>query len=184
MAVIMLLRTICNIGTLYHESTTYKKMKLLPFHQIVIKPRVTSSEVTSLILENSVADAFGKTHSDTKKFIGTANEAGFKIKNSLSRFYENSFNPIAIGIISKQTNCYKIEVNIRPSIPTLLFMFFWFAYFIKGLNTHMVNHGTIEWILIGFILFGYLLMYFAFWAEAPKLERRIRHLLEQNQSGS
>jgi hypothetical protein len=104
-------------------------MKFIPFHQFEFKLPFNKEEVINRIYDNTILSSLGDNHSRSKIFYGTFTDSAFKISKILNRYYQNSFNPIAIGeIIDDGFYCY-VKVTMRPTLPTLLFMSIWIGFF-------------------------------------------------------
>lgn len=156
-------------------------MKFIPFHQFDLKLPFNKDEVINRIYDNTKPSSLGDNYSHSKIFYGTFTDSIFKISKTLKQHYRNSFNPIAIGEITDDSYYCHVKVTMRPTLPTLLFMFIWIGYFLKGLVMAFLAVNTIIWINLGFIVFGYLLMSLGFWFEAPKLESSIKKLLDDKE---
>jgi hypothetical protein len=153
-------------------------MKLIPFHQFNLTLPYDSKQLFQRIFESTEAGSFAQTHSKDKIFIGKLDKNSFKIQKSLGRFTENSFVPIAIGEFVDDGFYCQLSVKMRPSLLTIIFMSIWIAYFAGGFINYISTTSTVSYTYMGFILFGYLLMFLSFWYEVPKAESAIRQVLE------
>ena len=153
-------------------------MNFIPFHQFKLKLPYNKKEVINRIYDNTKPSSFSGNHSQKKIFYGTFTDSSFKISKILKQQYKNSFNPIAISELIDEGYYCRVKIAVRPTLPTLVFMFIWFAFFLKGLVIGLMVYKTLVWFDLGFIIFGYLLLSISFWNEVPKLENSIRGLLE------
>jgi len=155
-------------------------MKFIPFYQFKLKLPYNKDEALSRLYDNTKPSSFGDTHSRTKIFYGTLTDSSFKISKILKWYYENSFNPLAIGKLTDDGYYCHVNVVVRPTLSTLIFMFIWIGFFLKGLVVGLIVSNTIIWFNLGFVAFGYILLSIGFWIEVPKLEIAMRKLLEDS----
>ena len=154
-------------------------MKLLPYYSFSHRLPYNKQQAVARVFENTEANSFGKTHSKTKTFIGILTESSFKIKKSLKQ--KKSFMPVAIGQLSDDGYYCQLAVIMRPALFTLVFMFIWFAFFINSSIGFYKATSTISLLYLGLIIFGYLLMNFAFWHEVSETEKAINHVFGVNE---
>jgi hypothetical protein len=155
------------------------EMKVLPYYRFKLTLPFNKKQAIQRMLDNTEANSIGKTHSDKNVFIGTLTDNSFKIKKSLEHNSRNSFIPVAKGTMIDDGYYCQLDVKMHPSIITIVFMFIWMSYFVKNFIGYFLATSSISFTFLSLIVFGYLLMFFAFWHEVPKLEKSIRDVFEK-----
>ncbi len=153
-------------------------MYLTPFLHFVIESPHNMTKILSILGKQTEPYSSAQTHSKPKKFIGSIDENGFKLQNKLHRFYENDFNPVAIGSITELGDKSSINIYFRPTFSSCLFMLFFIGITVKELIGWFLGYGNSNWFYSGLLFIGYIFMQIGFWIEAPKLENNLRNLLK------
>lgn len=176
-----------------------KRFRFLPFEKYTILTELTEEAVFSRLTEltnhsrrSSAATFFGLGplfgQASGGQYEGTVNPREFKISRVIS--YRNSFLPVILGTVSSGSGGTEIRLSMRMNLFVMVFMGIWLS--IAGLATlgslSVVTIALLKFkpaslnafllIPLGMFLFGYLLMLFAFKAEAKISRKDLNRIFE------
>ncbi|MDH5181779.1 MAG: hypothetical protein OEZ39_01340 [Gammaproteobacteria bacterium] len=154
-------------------------MNILPFEQFQLVSDKQPDAVAGLIRENCAPGGVFGFAGEHKPLLGTYADRSFKLCRHIS--YRNSFLPVATGRIKAQDNGSVIDVSLRMHMAVIVFMAVWSAFFLYGTvaTIYMSFSGmdTLNPVVIGLFLFGYLLMQGGFWFEAAKIRKLLAEII-------
>jgi hypothetical protein len=160
-------------------------MNILPFEKYSVKTTKPKSDISEILLYNTETDKFWPRFGfipSEKPFRGVISSDRFKIMHPLKFPFRNSFLPVIIGEIVDREDGSVVNIFMRTSISSIVFMIFWISFFTFALISGIVTGE--KWLILTpiiFICFGYGLMYFCFRFEAVKCKKLIAGILEASE---
>lgn len=146
----------------------------LPFQKHLLISELPKEIVIEKL--NSITDenVLIRTKSTSKKFEGWINNNSFSISRIIN--YRNSYLPIIKGnFISQNNNSTLIEIKMQMNMFATIFMSIWFlvsgGIFLSVLFSQVESkkfEANSIIIILGFLIFGYLIMILGFNYEAKK----------------
>ena len=157
---------------------------LIPYKSISFNTMLTLEEAVQLVSEAIAPPRplFQGLRKAGKEFEGTVSNSGFTMSRAIR--YRNSFLPYLYGKFVPGAQGVRVEVRMTMHPLVIAFAALWFTLiggFLRlsigsTLTTLKIDEGTL--ILIGMLLFFYLMVFLGFGIEASKAERFLSDLFE------
>ena len=159
-------------------------MTFIPFHKFQLECNNTCDGFLEKLSQETDKRIIFRNGNSNKKFEGEINF--FQNKFNINRIlnYRNSFYPIISGKVFSEDNIAKIEIFMRMTIFTNVFMLVWFL--ITGFFTYLALQEQLsntnfdyEPVLTSFCFFafGYILMIVGFNYEVRQAKRNLKDLI-------
>ena len=159
-------------------------MNFIPFHKFHLECNNTCNGFLEKLSQETDKRIIFRNGNFNKKFEGEIDF--FQNKFNINRIlnYRNSFYPIISGKVFSEDNIAKIEIFMRMTIFTNLFMLVWFS--MTGIFTYLALQEQLsntnfdyEPVLTSFCFFafGYILMIVCFNYEVRQAKRNLKDLI-------
>lgn len=161
-------------------------MKLIPQETFTIDTSMSAPEVKERMMKHAEPKKWLRLFSaECKFFQGECSDSGFKLSRIIS--YRNSFLPIINGKFEEGVNGMKINISISLHPLVIAFMLLWFVGLgmtclglLFNFITSPTNSRPAFVVPVGFLLFGWGLMWIGFWPEVRKAKEKLNLIFKNN----
>jgi len=159
----------------------WRDLLTLPWRRYEIMTHLTPAEITAVMQRVTRPNRWREPQTP-QEFSGTVTADGFIVsRRVLSR---NSFVPVIRGRLEWAPGRTRIRITMRLNLSVLVFWILWLMSVASGLLTVLIHAGDAHWnlsrglvLLVGMLVFGYLLCTVSFDGEARWAKGRLDDLL-------